>query len=304
MRQDGLIRHIGLSNVSADQLRSALAITDIAAVTVHYNVAVRLGAAVRQVAQEAGIVFSAWHPGAIPGGDEGRPFHAAIDPIAEKYDAPPRQTALAWLHRTEQALPIPGTASTQHLKENLAAAHISLTPDEVDAITALAPKKPEIDRRTDSVPPIGRVRTHRRPSRPGSWPAPSKRCASGYMRMIRVLIERRVGGPGASGVAVRQAFETVEIEAISRGAGQRKSRTNPRCRSRDSGGCDRAGKHRCRRGVAGPATRGEARAIFQGFPGGRQFSLMPTWSRASRDDRTALIFRVTTTSSTAIRAGM
>jgi pyridoxine 4-dehydrogenase len=142
MRQDGLIRHVGLSNVSAEQLRAAMSITDIAAVTVHYNVAVRLGAAVRQVAEETGIVFSPWHPGAIPGGDEGRPFHAAIDPIAEKYDATPQQIALAWqLHRTEQALPIPGTTSTQHLKENLAAAHISLTPDEVDAITALAPEE-------------------------------------------------------------------------------------------------------------------------------------------------------------------
>jgi pyridoxine 4-dehydrogenase len=103
MRQDGLIRHIGLSNVSADQLRSALSITDVAAVTVHYNVAVRLGAAVRQVAVEAGIVFSPWHPGVVPGGDQGVPFHAVIDPIA--------------------------------------AAHISLTPDEVDAISALAPEE-------------------------------------------------------------------------------------------------------------------------------------------------------------------
>ena len=148
MRQDGLIHHIGLSNVSAEQLRTAMSITDIAAVTVHYNVAVRLGAAVRQVAEETGIVFSPWHPGAVPRGHEGEPFHAAIDPIAEKYDATPQQIALAWqLHRTEQALPIPGTTSTQHLKENLAAAHISLTPDEVDAITALAPEETEIDRR-------------------------------------------------------------------------------------------------------------------------------------------------------------
>jgi pyridoxine 4-dehydrogenase len=139
MRQDGLIRHIGLSNVSADQLRTALTITDIAAVTVHYNVAVRLGAAVRRVAQEAGVVFSPWHPGALPRGDEGGPFHAVIDPIAAKYDATPQQIALAWqLHRTEHALPIPGTTSIQHLEENLAAAHISLTQDEVDAITALA----------------------------------------------------------------------------------------------------------------------------------------------------------------------
>ena len=139
IQQDGAIRHIGLSNVSADQLRTALTITDIAAVTVHYNVAVRLGAAVRQVAEDAGIVFSPWHPGALPRGDEGEPFHAVIGPIADKYDATPQQIALAWqLHRTETALPIPGTTSLQHLEENLAAAHISMTQDEVDAITALA----------------------------------------------------------------------------------------------------------------------------------------------------------------------
>jgi pyridoxine 4-dehydrogenase len=139
MRQDGLIRHIGLSNVSADQLRAALTITDIAAVTVHYNVAIRMGAAVRRVAQEAGLVFSPWHPGALPRGDEGGRFHAVIDPISAKYDATPQQIALAWqLHRSDHALPIPGTASIQHLKENLAAAHISLAQDEVDSITALA----------------------------------------------------------------------------------------------------------------------------------------------------------------------
>lgn len=83
-----------------------MSITDIAAVTVHYNVAVHLSAAVRQVAEDAGIIFSPWHPGAVPLGHEGEPFHAAIDPIAEKYDASPQQIALAWqLHRTEQALP-------------------------------------------------------------------------------------------------------------------------------------------------------------------------------------------------------
>ena len=142
MREDSLIRHIGLSNVSADQLHTALSITDIAAVTVHYNVAVRLGSGVRQVAQDAGIVFSPWHPGAIPAGGEGEPFHAVIDPIAADRDATPQQIALAWqLHRTEQALPIPGTTSIQHLKDNVAAARISLTQDEVDAITALAPEQ-------------------------------------------------------------------------------------------------------------------------------------------------------------------
>ncbi len=141
MKQDGLIRHIGLSNVSADQLRAALAITDIAAVTVHYNVAVRLGATVRALAEDNGIVFSPWHPGAVPGGDDGAPFHAVIDPIAARYDATPQQVALAWqLHRTKNALPIPGTTSIQHLKENLAAARIQLSADDVEAITALAPE--------------------------------------------------------------------------------------------------------------------------------------------------------------------
>jgi pyridoxine 4-dehydrogenase len=142
LRQDGLIRHIGLSNVSAGQLRTALTITDIAAVTVHYNVSARLGAAVRALAAEHTIAFSPWHPGAVPGGADGAPFHLVIDPIAAKYDATPQQIALAWqLHRTPNALPIPGTTSVQHLRENLAAAHIRLTSEEVDAITALAPEE-------------------------------------------------------------------------------------------------------------------------------------------------------------------
>ena len=141
MKADGLIRHIGLSNVSAGQLRTAMSMTDIAAVTVHYNVAVRLGAAVRAIAQETGIVFSPWHPSAIPGGPEGEPFHAVIDPIAARRGVTPQQIALAWqLHSTATALPIPGTTGVGHLHENLAAATISLTRDEVDAITALAPE--------------------------------------------------------------------------------------------------------------------------------------------------------------------
>ena len=61
-----------------------------------------------------------------------------VDPIAAKHDVTPQQIALAWqLHRTATALPIPGTTSLTHLRENLAAANISLTQDEVDAITAL-----------------------------------------------------------------------------------------------------------------------------------------------------------------------
>ncbi|MGX7681314.1 aldo/keto reductase [Jatrophihabitans sp. DSM 45814] len=141
MRQAGLIANIGLSNVSADQLRTALTITDIAAVTVQYNVAVRVGAAVRQVAEDKGIVFSPWHPGTVPVGPDGDPFHAVIDPIAQRLNATPQQIALAWqLHRTPGCLPIPGTTSVEHLKENMAAAAIQLTQAEVDAITGLSPE--------------------------------------------------------------------------------------------------------------------------------------------------------------------
>jgi aryl-alcohol dehydrogenase-like predicted oxidoreductase len=138
MRADGLIGHIGLSNVSGEQLRTALAITEIAAVTVHYNVAVRLGADARRVAKQHGMVFSPWHPAAIPGGEEGIRFHSVIDPIAKLHHATAQQVALAWqLHRTPNALPIPGTTSIEHLNENLAAGAIVLSHEEVESITAL-----------------------------------------------------------------------------------------------------------------------------------------------------------------------
>jgi aryl-alcohol dehydrogenase-like predicted oxidoreductase len=95
--------------------------------------------AIALLREVVGIVFSPWHPGAVPGGEEGRPFHAVIDPIAERYEATAQQVALAWqLHRTEQALPIPGTTSAEHLREDLDAATIRLADQEVEAITALA----------------------------------------------------------------------------------------------------------------------------------------------------------------------
>ncbi|MGI5159880.1 aldo/keto reductase [Microbispora sp. CA-102843] len=138
MRRSGLIRHIGLSNVSAGQLRIAMGITDIAAVTVQHNVAVRENAAVRRLAEEAGLVFSPWRPGDVSREGAGELFHAVIDSIAAAHDATPRQIALAWqLHLGPRTLPIPGTTSVRHLKENLAAGHIHLDAEEVAAITAL-----------------------------------------------------------------------------------------------------------------------------------------------------------------------
>jgi pyridoxine 4-dehydrogenase len=141
MRAQGVIRHIGLSNVSAEQFRTALSITEIAAVTAHYNVGVRLGAALFKVADEAGVVFSPWHPAAVPRGDDAARFQSVLRPIASRSGATVQQVALAWqLYRSPRTLPIPGTTSIDHLRENLAAEHIRLTPDEVDAITGLMPE--------------------------------------------------------------------------------------------------------------------------------------------------------------------
>ena len=141
MRTDGLIRHIGLSNVSAEQFRTARRITEIAAVTAHYNVGVRLGAALRSAADDAGVVFSPWHPAAVPGGDDSARIGAVLDPIAARTGVTVQQVALAWqLHRSPRMLPIPGTTSIAHLKENLASTEIRLTPEDVDTITGLMPE--------------------------------------------------------------------------------------------------------------------------------------------------------------------
>jgi pyridoxine 4-dehydrogenase len=136
MREAGMIRHIGLSNISAEQLRTALEITEIAAVTAHYNIGVRLGAELLHAADDAGVVFSPWHPAAVPSG-EGN-VNEILGPLAAKYAVTTQQVALAWqLHRSPRMLPIPGTTSIDHLRENHAAADVELEPGEVEAITAL-----------------------------------------------------------------------------------------------------------------------------------------------------------------------
>jgi aryl-alcohol dehydrogenase-like predicted oxidoreductase len=138
MRETGLIRNIGLSNISAEQLQTALEITEIAAVTSHYNIGVRIGSALLKVADEAGVVFSPWHPAAVPSGEDGTRFHSVLDPLAETHGVSAQQIALAWqLHRSPLMLPIPGTTGVDHLRENLAAVNIALTRSEVDMITDL-----------------------------------------------------------------------------------------------------------------------------------------------------------------------
>jgi aryl-alcohol dehydrogenase-like predicted oxidoreductase len=143
LREQGFIRHIGLSNVSVEQFHVARGIVEIAAVTALYNPGNRLGAGLLRVAEESGTVFAPWHPMHLGDGGDPERITAALDPIAARHHATVRQIALAWqLHRSPLSLPIPGTTSPDHLKENLAAAAIQLAPDEVQAITELVPERP------------------------------------------------------------------------------------------------------------------------------------------------------------------
>jgi pyridoxine 4-dehydrogenase len=137
LRDQGVIRNIGLSNVTVDQFQAARAIVDIATTTAHYNLSNRLGGQLLAAAEDAGVMFSPWHPATIDGDDA----RAAVAKIAKRHDATPNQVALAWhLHGSPVSVPIPGTTSIGHFDENLAAAHVELSPDEVESLTALRPR--------------------------------------------------------------------------------------------------------------------------------------------------------------------
>lgn len=139
LRQSGLIRNIGLSNVTLEQLRTAQAIVPIAAVTALYNLTARIGADLLAAAESDGIAFSPWHPVTLTD----RPLAAraaeVVSPIAAAQGATNQQIALAWqLQNSAQSLPIPGTTSLTHLRENLDAQSIVLTEAEMLALDAIA----------------------------------------------------------------------------------------------------------------------------------------------------------------------
>ncbi|WP_042426639.1 aldo/keto reductase [Streptacidiphilus anmyonensis] len=144
LREEGLIRHIGLSNVSVEQFHAASQIVEIAAVTALYNIGERTGAELLAAAEQTGAVFSPWHPTTVPNtGPNAAGIGAALDSLCAKYHATVPQLALAWLlHNSPIMLPIPGTSSPSHLDENLAAASIELTAEDVKAITDLMPRLP------------------------------------------------------------------------------------------------------------------------------------------------------------------
>ena len=142
LQKAGKIRHVGLSNVTIDELARAQKIVPIVTVQNHYNLAKRESERMSvadsekliDICAEQGIGFIPWSPLAF--GALARPG-SPLDAIAKAHDAKPSQVALAWmLKRSATMLPIPGTASLQHLEENAAGATLTLTQDEFDAINA------------------------------------------------------------------------------------------------------------------------------------------------------------------------
>ena len=133
LKDEGKIRHIGISNVSAAQLGAAQQITPVVSVQNRYNAADRNSEAMVDTCELEQIAFLPWAP--IQQADS----NPAVAQAAERHGASPRQVVLAWLlARSPQMLPIPGTGSAGHVEDNVAAAAIELTSGEVTAITQAA----------------------------------------------------------------------------------------------------------------------------------------------------------------------
>jgi aryl-alcohol dehydrogenase-like predicted oxidoreductase len=128
LREEGKIRHVGLSNVGVRELEIALDIVPVASVQNRYNFSDRSSEAVLQACEREGVGFIPWYPLAI--GRLAR-LGGPLDEVAERHDASPSQVALAWLLKHSSAmLPIPGTSSVAHLEENVAATTLELADEE------------------------------------------------------------------------------------------------------------------------------------------------------------------------------
>src|SRR5580658_7090159 len=134
LKQQGLIRHIGLSTVSPRQLKEAQAVTEIVCVQNFYNVAQRGDDEFVKALAAHGIAYVPYFP---LGGFS--PLQSSkLNEVARTLDATPMQIALAWLlHRSSNILLIPGTSSVQHLRENLKAATLELPEEAIATLNSI-----------------------------------------------------------------------------------------------------------------------------------------------------------------------
>ena len=136
LRQQGKIRHVGLSNVDARQLATARAIVPIVSVQNRYSLADRHSEGVLEVCEREGLAFLPWFPLAL-----GRLAESVgrLAQVAQSQAATPAQVALAWLlGRSPAMAPIPGTSSVAHLEENVAATGLELTDAEFSELSRTA----------------------------------------------------------------------------------------------------------------------------------------------------------------------
>ena len=138
MQKDGLIRHVGLSEVSVEDIKEASKYFKVTTVQNMYNLVSRRAEDVLDYCEANGIGFIPWRP--IDGGNLAA-TSGEFRAIAEKHSASPSQLALAWmLKRSPVMLPIPGTGKVKHLEENIAAAAITLSDDEFKTLDRLGRK--------------------------------------------------------------------------------------------------------------------------------------------------------------------
>ncbi|MCX5380850.1 aldo/keto reductase [Streptomyces sp. NBC_00091] len=136
LQQEGKLRHLGLSEVTVEELKEARTHADIVSVQNLYNLANRSAEDVLQYAEAENIAFIPWFP--IATGELARPG-SPLDAASRLHNASPAQLALAWLlRRSSVMLPIPGTSSAAHLEENANAALVRLDDQEFEALTAAA----------------------------------------------------------------------------------------------------------------------------------------------------------------------
>jgi pyridoxine 4-dehydrogenase len=130
LKNEGKVRHIGVSNFSEAELRAARQITPVVSVQNRYNAADRSSESMVDLCEQESLVFLPWAP------IQGAGTRPAVAEAARRHDASAHQIVLAWLlARSPQMLPIPGSGNAEHVAQNIAAASIVLDPDEITAIS-------------------------------------------------------------------------------------------------------------------------------------------------------------------------
>jgi pyridoxine 4-dehydrogenase len=129
LKEQGKIRHIGVSNVNERQLRTAQRITPVVSIQNRYNIGDRGSESIVDLCDQERMVFVPWAP------IQDLHDNSVVQGLAQHYNATPRQIVLAWqLARSPSILPIPGTGSVAHLEENVAAVSITLSPADMTSL--------------------------------------------------------------------------------------------------------------------------------------------------------------------------